>query len=138
MSDRAPQHVIGQASYTLIGSTSPTDNLGNIGTVGSATFDADFTNQMVSNMVDLTIGGAQWIATGVGNIGGAGQPAHHISGLSGTVLVGGAPTGAGSFSGFFTGPASGSLGIPAGAGLTYTLSDPSFGATVSGALAFGN
>ena len=128
----------GQASYALIGSTSPTDNLGNVGTVGSATFDADFTNQMVSSMVDLTIGGTQWIATGVGNIGGAAQSAHHFSGLYGTVLVGGVPSGAGSFSGFFTGPVSGGSGIPAGAGLTYSLSDPAFGAVISGALAFGN
>ena len=39
----------GTANYTLIGSTSPTDGQGNVGVLGDATFQADFTNMLVTS-----------------------------------------------------------------------------------------
>jgi len=47
----------GSATYDLIGSTSPTDNAGNVGTLNSATLAANFTNRTVDTNVNLTIAG---------------------------------------------------------------------------------
>lgn len=47
----------GQATYQLVGSTSPTDNLGNVGTLNSATLAANFSNRTVDTNVNLTIAG---------------------------------------------------------------------------------
>ncbi len=132
--------VTGSASYTLIGSTSPTDNLGNVGVLGSATFDADFTNLRVDSSLALDINGATWTAAGQGNIGAAAQlPAHLFSGIYGTVTINGIAGGTGVFSGFFsaTGPAS-DPAFPGGVGLTFSLQDQGGTTTVSGAAAFGS
>ena len=47
----------GSATYDLIGSTSPTDNAGNVGTLNSATLAANFTNRTVDTNVNLSIAG---------------------------------------------------------------------------------
>ncbi len=133
--------ITGNASYTLIGSTAPTDNLGNVGVLGNATFDADFTNQSVFSTLDITIGTVNWIASGSGGIGTQAdpvQPAHRFNG-SYLLTIGGQTGGFGVFSGFFSepGPTSDSS-FPGGVGLTYSLSDPNNTQTVSGAAVFGN
>ncbi len=130
----------GQATYSLIGSTSPTDNQGNVGVMGSASFSADFTNQTVASTVDVTIAGSNWVATGNGDLTGndGSLPSHQFDGTYTTVTIDGMPGGFGIFQGFFTGPGSTTGGLPAGAGLTYSLSDPLSGRGVGGALAFGN
>ena len=55
------------------------------------------------------------------------------------LTIDGVAGGSGDFSGFFSGPGQTSdPSFPGGVGLTYRLSDPTGGTTVSGALAFGN
>jgi hypothetical protein len=119
----------GTASYQLIGATTPTDRLGHLGTLNSATFNADFTAQRVSASVDLTMNGESWKASGEGSIGAqAGLQPHQFGGLfsSGAVGANGASP-HGSFGGFFTNP---------GAGFTYTVNDPTDGNSVDGAAVF--
>lgn len=54
--------VSGTANYTLVGNTNPTDNLGNVGTLGSATLTANFTAKTVDAAVNLTVAGNAWAA----------------------------------------------------------------------------
>ena len=130
--------ITGTAAYTLIGGTSPTDNLGNTGVLGSATFLADFTNLRVDSTLVIDINGVTWSASGTGNMGSAvGLPAHLFSGNYGAVIVGGVTGGTGDFSGFFSEPGNTSdPSFPGGVGLTYSLED-GLGTTVSGAAALG-
>ena len=132
--------VSGAASYSLLGATSPTDNLGNTGVLGSATFDADFTNMLVDSTLSIDINGANWTAAGQGNIGAAAQlPAHLFQGSYGAVIVNGVTGGSGVFSGFFSEPGpSSDPSYPGGVGLTFSLQDQGGTTTVSGAAAFGN
>ncbi|MCH9026177.1 MAG: FecR domain-containing protein [Proteobacteria bacterium] len=129
----------GAVDYSLIGSTSPTNNLGEIGVVGSATFLADFTNMQVFNTLNLNIGQSIWVASGSGDIGArAGLPAHQFSGFYNNVTVDGFSTDFGFFSGFFSDPGNTSdPSLPGGVGLTYTLFDD-LSQWVSGALVFGD
>ena len=48
----------GTYTYTNAGGTSPTDNLGNVGTLNSATLSANFTAQTVNMGVNATVAGA--------------------------------------------------------------------------------
>lgn len=132
--------ITGSAEYTLIGSTSPTDDQGNVGILGNASFAADFTSMLVSTTVSLDIAGVNWTAAGDGVIGAqANLPAHLFQGFYNAVIIGGQTGGSGTFSGFFSDPGPTSdPSFPGGAGLTYSLSDPQGANTVSGALAFGN
>ncbi len=140
--DQAPPAipVTGSASYTLIGATSPTDNRGNTGVLGSATFNADFTNLSVDSTLVIDIGGVTWSASGNGDMGQEiGMPAHLFEGSYGAVIIDGALGGGGQFSGFFSEPgATSDPAIPGGVGLTYSLQDGQGTTTVSGAAAFGS
>ena len=131
--------ITGQASYSLIGNTAPTDNLGNVGVLGSATFDADFTAMRVDSTLVIDINATTWTAAGTGNLGAAaGLPAHLFNGNY-AVTVGGATGGSGVFSGFFSAPGNASdPSFPGGVGLTYSLQDMGATTTVSGAAVFGN
>ena len=131
--------ITGTASYSLIGNTSPTDNLGNVGILGSATFDANFTNMTVDSTLVIDINAMTWTAAGSGNMGAAtGLPAHLFSGNY-LVTVGGSTGGTGVFSGFFSGPgATSDPAFPGGVGLTYSLQDMTGTTSVSGAVVFGN
>jgi len=132
--------ITGTANYSLIGATSPTDNFGNVGVLGAATFVADFTNMRVDSTLTIDIAGITWSAAGIGNIGTAAQlPAHMFSGNYGAVIVGGVTGGSGVFSGFFSEPGpSSDPAFPGGVGLTYSLQDMGGTTTVSGAAAFGD
>lgn len=130
--------ITGVASYTLIGNTSPTDNLGNVGTLGSATFQADFVNMLVDSTLVIDIAGSTWNASGQGSIGG-GLPAHLFGGIYTNVSVDGIGGGNGWFSGFFSEPGpTGDPNWPGGVGLTYSVQDAQASSTVSGAAVFGN
>jgi hypothetical protein len=135
--------ISGVANYSLIGSTSPTDSFGNTGVLGSATFQADFTRQVVVSTIMLDINSFNWTATGNGTIGAqAGLPAHLFQGVYGNVVITGAAgtlTGTGMFGGFFSepGPTS-NPSFPGGVGMTYALQDLGASMNVSGALVFGN
>lgn len=104
----------GTATYDVIGSTSPTDALGHVGTLNSATLDANFTTRSVDSSVNIAINGQTW--TGSAND----VPIYrdqYFSAYSGTPIPGAvnpAPltigctpacgaNAAGSFDGFFTG-----------------------------------
>ncbi len=131
--------ITGAANYTLIGNSSPTNNLGDVGVLGSASFYTDFINMTVNSALDLTMRGLTWVASGSGNIGaGAGLPAHQFSGFYNSVIVDGFCTDFGFFSGFFSEPGNTpDPDLPGGVGLTYTLFDDR-NEWVSGALIFGD
>ena len=139
----------GAVDYSLIGNTSPTDNSGNVGVLGSASFMADFTNMKVFSDLVLTINQVTWTTSGgVGDIGsGVGLPAHQFSGSYANIAITGRPTGPvtstnGFFSGFFSDPGNTpDPSLPGGVGMTYTLTDENGGdggVVVSGALVFGD
>jgi hypothetical protein len=50
----------GTATYDVIGSTSPTDNAGHVGSLGSASLSANFNNRTVDANVALAINGQAW------------------------------------------------------------------------------
>ena len=56
--------VTGIYTYTNVGGTHPTDNLGNIGTLNAATLVADFAAQTVNTGVNLTVNNQTWAAGG--------------------------------------------------------------------------
>ena len=129
----------GAADYSLIGNTTPTNNFGAVGVLGSVTFLADFTVMQVFSTLDLTMSGISWVASGSGNIGGAGLPAHLFSGIYDNVTVDGFNTDSGDFSGFFSEPGNTSdPDLPGAVGLTYPLGDNDGVGWISGALAFGD
>jgi len=131
--------ITGTANYSLIGATSPTDNQGNVGVLGSATFLADFTNMIVDSTLVIDINQMTWSAAGSGTIGGALNPAHVFNGIYNAVVIDGATGGTGVFSGFFSEPGpSSDPTFPGGAGLTYSLQDANGTTSVSGAAVFGN
>ena len=137
----AAMPITGVANYSLVGNTNPTDNFGNVGVLGSASFVADFTNLLVTSTLSLDINNSNWTATGIGNIGDATSavPAHMFDGIYNSVVINGVAGGTGVFSGFFSQPGNTSdPSFPGGVGMTYTLQGPSAGIAVSGALVFGN
>jgi hypothetical protein len=128
---------VGSAEYILVGNTDPTDLNGNVGSLGSANFTADFSNGAVSNEIRLTMLGDLWVASGTGIIGG--NAPNHFGGVYDSVSHGqGSDNGIGNFTGLFA-PASGTANAtPAGAGLTYSLQDDVGQTHISGAAVFGN
>ncbi len=62
-SQAGPSVLTGSATYDVIGNTSPTDGAGRVGTLGSATLSADFTNQTASAAVYVSINGQTWNGT---------------------------------------------------------------------------
>jgi len=97
----------------MIGSTSPTDFNGHVGTLNSATLNANFTNQTVDAAVNIGINGQVWTGTAngmpiyrsqyftavTGTPGGLPNPAPLVIGCSPACGQGAT----GSFDGFFTG-----------------------------------
>ena len=131
---------VGSATYSLLGATTPTDNLGNVGVIGGATFNADFLNASVTSTLNLDIAGSTWTANGAGMMGRAipGTPDHQFTGNYGVVAIDGVANGSGVFSGFFSEPGAADPSLPGGAGLTFGLQDVNGGIQVSGAAVFGN
>jgi hypothetical protein len=50
----------GTAAYDVIGSTSPTNGAGQVGTLGSAVLNANFTNRTVDTAVTIAINNQTW------------------------------------------------------------------------------
>lgn len=127
----------GTASYVLIGNTNPTDNLGNTGVLGSASLNADFTNQTVDANLQLGINNQLWSAEG-SNMA-IGQNAGFAGSMDVTVVSGGvnSTSGSGQMAGTFVGPAN-TNGVPLGAGAVYSLTASPDGTntTVSGVTAY--
>ena len=104
--------ISGSAVYSLVGNTDPTNNLGDVGTLGTASFSVDFTNQTVANSLSIGINGSVWNATGSGTIA---DGSYLFSGTYDDVNIGSTLRGTGSFSGLFSSKI-GSNNLPAGAG----------------------
>lgn len=107
----------GTADYILIGNTQPTDNLGNVGVLGSATLQVNFTNQSVDSTVDLNINQQHWTATGnnlplLNNGEFGGDLGVTVQGVLPTSITG---------SGEMQGAIVGSGEIPTGAGVGFNL-----------------
>ncbi len=125
----------GTGTYDVVGSTRPTDLSGNVGTLNSATLNANFTAKTVDTSVNLTIANQTWNATATSvpiyrdqyfsAYGGApalNRPALLTITCSPNCTPINAP---GSIDGFFTGK----TGV--GAGVMYNLNN-----TITGAIAF--
>jgi hypothetical protein len=56
--------ISGTYTYVLAGGTNPTDNLGNVGTLNSATLQANFSAMTVNAGVNATVAGVNYVATG--------------------------------------------------------------------------
>jgi len=126
----------GTASYSVLGSTAPTNGTGAVGTLNSATLNANFTNRTVDAAVNIGIAGQTWTGTATNMpiyrdqffsaysgapVAGVPNPAPLIIGCSPSCGSGAT----GSFSGFFAG-SSGQR-----AGMMYNLGGN------QGAIAFG-
>ncbi|MFK7888617.1 MAG: FecR domain-containing protein [Gammaproteobacteria bacterium] len=125
----------GTQSFDLIGNTDPTDSRGNVGTLGTATLDANFDAQTVDAGVSLSFAQTNevWEANAQGvDINGAEAT---FDGAFDDVTIsqgGNEQDGSGSLSGFFSGDQDGVIN---GAGFTYGLTDDS-GVDVAGSAAF--
>lgn len=120
----------GSVTFSLTGNTNPTDTLGNVGVLGTASLSANFTNQTVSSGLVLGIGGNLWSASGSGTLDSG---TALFGGNYGSVTIGDTGSGSGQFNGFLV--PGGANGLPLGAGLGYTLNGN--GTSVSGTAAFG-
>jgi hypothetical protein len=128
----------GSATYTLIGATSPTDTAGFVGTLNSATLNANFSAKTVDTSLAATVGPRTWSASasGVPILNGSAFEASRF-GTNGTLNVSCSGAGcnpaavAGSVTGVFVGPTG------QGAGVAYSLnSGGSGGVTMGGVAAF--
>jgi len=103
----------GTAAYDVIGSTRPTDGFGNVGNLGSATLNANFTARTLDASVTIAINSQTWSGTANGmpiyrdqyfsayssTVTGIPNPAPLVIGCSPNCGAGAT----GSFDGFFTG-----------------------------------
>ncbi|MCE2991238.1 MAG: FecR domain-containing protein [Nitrosomonadaceae bacterium] len=126
----------GTGVYEVAGATRPTDTLGNVGTMNSATLNANFSNRTVDASINVTVANQTWNATATGmaiyrdmtfsaNTGrpaAAGLPAPTQLNISCVPACAGAT---GSLDGFFTGRTG------QGAGVQYNFNN-----NVAGAIAF--
>ncbi len=123
----------GTATYALVGSTSPTDTLNHVGTLGAASFSADFTNRLVTSVLTLNMNGTQWYASGKASYGIGGNK---FEGTYDDVQIGNLVRGQGTLYGFFTQPRIGNS-TASGAGMSFNLTDNSRQlGVISGVLAF--
>ena len=108
--------VSGTFNYTLVGGTNPTDNLGNTGTLTSASLQANFTAQTVNMGVNANINAISYAATGTNmpiqnggfsnDSGGtytATANGTAVQGFAGGIFTGATGTGAGVVYGFTNG-----------------------------------
>lgn len=134
--------ISGSYNYSLVGSTPPTNNSGQDGTLSLfSTLSADFLNQSVDSHIELSVGSQAYNADGTGGFGPGGSFAGDYNSIDLNSSACGSCSG--EFAGFFT-PGSDGSAPPPGAGMTYGLSDGSTGGpgggpnTISGAAAFGD
>jgi len=125
----------GTGTYDVVGSTHPTDFSGNVGTLNSATLNANFSNKTVDTSVNVTVAGQTWNAaanavpiyrdqyfSAYGGAPGANRPAQLVITCAPNCTPVNAP---GSIDGFFTGKTG------QGAGMMYNINN-----TIAGAVAF--
>jgi hypothetical protein len=125
----------GTATYTLIGNTNPTDTLANTGTLGVASFNADFSNRSITSALTLNVAGREWYASGRATFS---TGSNRFAGTYDDVRIDNLVSGQGALSGFFTQPRI-SSGSAAGAGVAFNLADDASQlGVISGVLAFVN
>ena len=108
--------VSGTFNYTLVGGTNPTDNQGIVGTLNSASLQANFTAQTVNMGVNATVNAINYVATGTNmpiqnggfsnDSGGtytATANGTAVQGFAGGIFTGATGTGAGVVYGFTNG-----------------------------------
>lgn len=125
----------GTRSFDLIGNTDPTDNRGNVGTLGTATLDANFDAQTVDAGVSLSFAQTNEVWSADAQDVDINGPEATFDGAFDTVTIttgNDVQDGSGSLSGFFSGDQDGVIN---GAGFTYGLTDDA-GTDVAGAAAF--
>ncbi len=127
----------GSLNFTLIGNTNPTDNAGNVGSLGFANLSADFTNQTVDADVSLSIGATNQIWDASAQDVDINSSAASFQGQFDTVTItdtvtSGTSQGTGDLAGFFSAD---ETGVISGAGIGYSMDDGA-GTSVSGAAAF--
>ena len=127
--------VTGTQSFQLIGNTDPTDNQGNVGTLGSADLTANFDAQTVDADVSLSFAQTNqvWDAS-ARDVDINGSDATFSGAFDDVTITDGddSVSGSGGLSGFFSGDADGAIN---GAGFSYGLSDD-VGTDVAGSAAF--
>jgi hypothetical protein len=123
----------GRAEFELIGNTNPTDDAGHVGTLGSASLEADFTARTVDADLSLSFSELAQVWTAAARDVPLNTAQATFGGAFDTVTISGDGAlrqGTGSLSGFFTGHGH----TLTGAGLSYGLTDGI--ANVSGTAAF--
>lgn len=128
--------ITGTQTYQFAGGTQPTDNLGNIGTLNSASLTADFTNMTVATGINVTVDtttfDASSVATPIEN--GRYFNATHNDSLS--IACSGAGAGT-TQTGVISGAFYGAHGESAGAVYSFNTTDGgSINTTISGTAAF--
>jgi hypothetical protein len=127
----------GTANFTLVGNTNPTDNAGNVGTLGSATLSADFDRQTVDADVSLSMDANNEIWNASATDIALDSTDATFDGAFDSVSItdttdGSVDQGDGSLSGFISGDENGDI---SGAGFGYSMDDNQ-GTSVTGAAAF--
>ncbi len=124
----------GTANFDLVGNTDPTDNRGNVGTLGSANLSADFTSQTVDADVSLSFQETSEVWNASASDVDINSADATFEGEFDTVDVigdNGVSQGSGDLGGFFSGNDAGDI---TGAGMTFSLEEG--GTTVDGSAAF--
>ena len=121
----------GSSTYSLVGNTSPTDNRGNVGILGNATLNANFTAGTVDSSVAIGINNQVWNGSGsnwnINNNGGFEGDFDTVNVNTGTGNI----SGTGNAAGFFTNNADG-----AGLGFNLEAATGDGPTSVSGAAIF--
>lgn len=138
--------ITASASYSLIGNTEPTDANGNIGVLGSANLDVNFTSQVVDVSLQLGINNQNWSAAGTGNLTSGGYLPFSGDNLNGSITDGQTAIGtiAGQFEGAFSPNVQQVAGesVPAGAAFAYglqgTINQGAINNSVTGIAVVGN
>ncbi len=124
----------GSANFDLVGNTDPTDNRGNVGTLGSASLSADFTAQTVDADVSLSFQETNEVWNASASDVDINSANATFEGDFDTVDVtsdNGVAQGSGDLGGFFSGNDAGEI---SGAGMTFSLEQGD--TTVDGSAAF--
>jgi hypothetical protein len=128
--------ITGSATYRLAGGTRPTDNMGNVGTLNSASLSADFTNMTVVTGINATVGTTTFNAASSATPIESGRyfTATHKDSL--TLSCTGAGSGT-THTGIISGAFYGTQGQSAGAAYSFNTTDGgSINTTISGTAAF--
>lgn len=114
----------GTASFALSGGTNPTESfVGEPGALDGLSFSADFTNLSVTSALQVTVRERRYYGTGNGTYTAGGL---QFAGSFTSGEISGLGPASGEYAGFFS-PADPNQGLPLGAGIVYSIDDPSGG-----------